>query len=182
MNVVIDTSSLLSLVRYYLPFDNDDKLKKLIQAKVESGEIIVLDKVAEECGYVAGGVVLKDLPFLADKKNLTKTTELFPPKAFFNMLDNQFVNFAIIRKLNLTVEEYEARKAAYLENADAKIILYAYMQNKLGNPFTLVSEESSAGNDDKMFKKIPSICTTIGLNCIQLPELLRRFGEIQVKF
>lgn len=82
MNVVIDTSSLLSLVRYYLPFDNDDKLKKLIQAKVESGEIIVLDKVAEECGYVAGGVVLKDLPFLADKKIYQKPLNYFHPKHF----------------------------------------------------------------------------------------------------
>lgn len=182
MTVVIDTSSLLSLVRYYLPFDTEDKLKTLIQAKVESGEIVVLDKVAEECGYVAGGIVLKQLPFLSDKKNQTKTTELFPPKAFFNMLDNQFVNFAIIRKLNLTVEEYEARKSAYLDNADAKIILYAFTQNKLGKPVTVVSEESSAGNDDKMFKKIPTICRSISINCIQLPELLQKFNEIEVRY
>ncbi len=182
MNVVIDTSSLLSLVRYYLPFDKENKLKTLIQAKVESGEIIVLDKVAEECGYVAGGIVLQQLDFLADKKNQTKTTDLFPPKAFFNMLDNQFVNFAIIRKLNLTVEEYEARKAAYLENADAKIILYAYMQNKLGKTVTVVSEESSMGNDDKMYRKIPAICSSIGINCIQLPELLQKYNEIEVTF
>ena len=182
MKVVIDTSSLLSLVRYYLPFDTDDKLKKLFQSKVESGEIVVPDKVAEECGYVAGGIVLKELPFLADKKTQTKTNELFPPKAFFNMLDNQFINFAVVGKLYLTVEEYEARKTAYLENADAKIILYAYTQNKLGKPVTVVSEESSAGNDDKMYKKIPTICNAIGINCIQLPELLRRLGEIQVKF
>ena len=86
------------------------------------------------------------------------------------------------RYWDMTVEEYEARKTAYLENADAKIILYAYTQNKLGKPVTVVSEESSAGNDDKMYKKIPTICNAIGINCIQLPELLRRFGEIQVKF
>jgi len=149
---------------------------------VESGGIIVLDKVAEECGYVAGGIVLEKLPFLSDKKNQTKTTELFPPKAFFNMLDNQFINFAIIRNLNLTFEEYEARKTAYLDNADAKIILYAYSQNKLGNLITVVSEESSAGNDDKMFKKIPTICSNIGINCIQLPELLQMFNEIEVRY
>lgn len=180
MTVVIDTSSLLSLVRYYLPFDNEDKLKTLIQAKVESGEIIVLDKVAEECGYVAGGIVLEMLPFLSDKKNQTKTTELFPPKAFFNMLDYQFVNSQLKSKLNES--EFEARKTAYLENADAKIILYAYAQNRLGIPVTVVSEESSAGNDDKMFKKIPTICSSIGINCIQLPELLQKFNEIEVKF
>lgn len=100
MTVVIDTSSLLSLVRYYLPFDSEDKLKQLFQTKVECGEIVVLDKVAEECGYVAGGIVLEQLPFLAEKQNQTKTTELFPSKAFFNMLDNQFVNSQLKSKLN----------------------------------------------------------------------------------
>ncbi|MFM2292800.1 MAG: hypothetical protein RIS29_2613 [Bacteroidota bacterium] len=180
MNVVIDTSSLLSLVRYYLPFDKEDKLKTLIHAKVESGEIIVLDKVAEECGYVAGGIVLKELPFLAEKHNQTKTTELFPPKAFFNMLDNQFVNSQLKNKLSES--EFEARKTAYLENADAKILLYAYTQNKQSKPFTVVSEESSAGNDDKMFKKIPTICSSISINCIQFPELLQKYNEIEVRF
>ncbi len=115
MNVVIDTSSLLSLVRYYLPFDKEDKLKTLIQTKVESGEIIVLDKVAEECGYVAGGIVLQQLDFLADKKNQTKTTDLFPPKAFFNMLDNQFVNSQLKNKLSES--EYESQKNKYLNSS-----------------------------------------------------------------
>lgn len=182
MTVVIDTSSLLSMVRYYLPFDKENKLKKLFQDKVECGEIIVLDKVAEECGYVSGGIVLEKLPFLAEKKNQTKTIELFPPKAFFHMLDNQFINFAILRKSKLTVEEYNARKRSYLENADAKIILHAYTQIKLNNPVTVVSEESSAGNDDKMYKKIPTICSSISIDCIQLPELLQKYNEIEVKF
>lgn len=180
MKIVIDTSSLLSLVRYYLPFDTEGKLKKLFQIKVECGEIIVLDKVAEECGYVSGGIVLEKLPFLADKKNHTKTTELFPPKTFFNMLDFQFVNAPTKKKLNDS--EFEARKAAYLENADAKIILYAYTQNKLGNTITVVSEESSVGNDDKMFKKIPTICSNIAIDCIQLPELLQKYSELDVRY
>lgn len=180
MTVVIDTSSLLSLVRYYLPFDKENKLNKLFQDKVECGEIIVLDKVAEECGYVSGGIVLKQLSFLSDKKNHTKTTELFPPKAFFNMLDHQFVNSQL--KSKLTESEFEARKKDYLENADAKIILYAYTKNKLGNTLTVVSEESSLPNDDKMYKKIPTICSSISIDCIQLPELLQKYNEIEVKF
>ena len=129
---------------------------------------------------MAGGIVLKELPFLADKKNQTKTNELFPPKSFFNMLDFQFVNAQL--KSKLTESEFEIRKTAYLENADAKIILYAYTQNKLRNNIAVVSEESSAGNDDKMFKKIPTICESISIDCIQLPELLRKFKEIEVKF
>jgi hypothetical protein len=40
MKVVIDTSSLIALVRYYLPFDKDDTLKIFFKKKVETKEII----------------------------------------------------------------------------------------------------------------------------------------------
>lgn len=70
----------------------------------------------------------------------------------------------------------------YLGNADAKLILYAYTQNKLGNTITVVSEESSVGNDDKMFKKIPTICSNIAIVCIQLPELLQKYSELDVRY
>jgi hypothetical protein len=45
MKVIIDTNSLLSLVRYYLPFDKDKILYNFIKNKVQSGEIIIIDKV-----------------------------------------------------------------------------------------------------------------------------------------
>ena len=74
MTVVIDTSSLISLVRYYLPFDKDGKLVETIQSKVVSGEIVVLDKVIEECKYFSGGRVVSKLPFLLDKKPILQST------------------------------------------------------------------------------------------------------------
>ena len=46
MKIVIDTSSLLSLVRYYLPFDKKSLLNNLFKAQIELNNIIVLDKVA----------------------------------------------------------------------------------------------------------------------------------------
>ncbi len=48
MRAVIDTTSLVSFVRYYLPFHKVDKLKKLLEKKFNSGELIVLDKVYDE--------------------------------------------------------------------------------------------------------------------------------------
>jgi hypothetical protein len=44
MNAIIDTSSLLAFVRYYLPFDKSGTFKKLFQTKFEKGEIIILIK------------------------------------------------------------------------------------------------------------------------------------------
>ena len=49
MKAVIDTSSLVSLVRYFLPFDKEGKLKAFLEENILSGNIIVLEQVAEEC-------------------------------------------------------------------------------------------------------------------------------------
>lgn len=61
MTAVIDTSSLISLVRYYLPFDRQNILYDLFQKKIESNQIIVLDKVFDECRYTSQGIVVKKL-------------------------------------------------------------------------------------------------------------------------
>ncbi len=49
MKAVIDTSSLVSLVRYYLPFDKEGKLKAFIEERIEAKELVVLEQVAAEC-------------------------------------------------------------------------------------------------------------------------------------
>jgi hypothetical protein len=51
MKVVIDTNSLFSLVRYYLPFDKKGVLFQFIKSKIGNGDIIIIDKVLEECTY-----------------------------------------------------------------------------------------------------------------------------------
>lgn len=180
MIVVIDTSSLISLVRYYLPFDKEGKLFETIQSKVKSGEIIILDKVVEECKYISGGTVVSTLAFLLEKKNQVKTNELFPNKIFFNMLENQFVNQAIKKKLSAT--EFESHKNRFLESADTKILLYGNSKKKTGTDIVVVTEESVANNDNKAFKKIPAICEMLNIKCLTLPQLLQTYQEIEVRF
>ncbi len=180
MKVVIDTSSMMSLVRYYLPFDKEVKLFDIFQSKVKSGEIILLDKVVDECQYVASGTIVSKLPFLLDKKNQSKTTDFLPNKAFFNMLENQFVNSAIRR--NLTDTEFESQKNTFLESADAKILLYSISKNKNGDEIVVVTEESATNNDNKSFKKIPAICDILGIKCMTLPQLLLTYPEIDLRF
>ena len=53
MKAVIDTSSLVSLVRYFLPFDKEGKLKTFLDENILSGKVIVLEQVAEECKRLA---------------------------------------------------------------------------------------------------------------------------------
>jgi hypothetical protein len=110
MKVAIDTNSLLSLVRYYLPFDKKSVLFNFIKDKFEQGEIIIIDKVFEQCTYNSKGLVIKQLTYLSDKTFLKsaklpyKTDTLIAPSPakFLRQIDNQFVNAIVKRQRKLT--------------------------------------------------------------------------------
>lgn len=158
MRAVIDTSSLVSFVRYYLPFDKAGKLKKLLENKFNLGELILLDKVYEESGRVAKGIVTKELKFLADKKKQVNTDLILPEQKFFNILENQLCYGA--QKNRLTPTQFEKLKEEFLDSADAKLILYCELDKnslELDKPI-LVTEETRTENDSKLFKKLPEIC------------------------
>ena len=180
MRAVIDTTSLVSFVRYYLPFDKADKLKELLEKKFNSGELIVLDKVFEESGRVAKGIVTKELNFLADKKKLVKTDLILPEKKFFNRLENELCYGA--QKGKLTSIQYEIEQQRFLESADAKLILYCDKDKhslELDKPI-LVTEESRTENDGKLFKKLPEICTILNIDYCNLPTLLKDHFQINL--
>ena len=178
MKVVIDTSSLLSLVRYYLPFDRNNILYNFIKSKIESKNILILDKVYEECYYTAKGIVVNTLTYLSKKNNQVKTTNLLPNQKFFNQLENQFINGSVKNKLSEV--EFEDRKNAFLDSADAKLLLYC-LDNK-DKDIVIVSEETESINDNKSFKKLPAICKILELKIITLPEYFEKSESIKFEF
>ena len=190
MIAVIDTSSLLSLVRYYLPFDKKEALLKSIQGKVATGEILIIDKVIEECEYTAKGIVLKSLSFLIDKKfnkkyKLPPNTEFVLPPApakFYRMVDNNFVIAS--QKAQLKTEaEYDSLKNEFLNSADMKIILISLNHISI-NPTVelyLVTEETEQKNDNKLFKKIPSICKDLGITTINVQQLIEKIEGVEIE-
>ena len=183
MKVVVDSSSLLSLVRYYLHFDKNTVLFDFIKRKIEQGEIIIIDKVYEECSYFAKGIVLSKLDYLSDKSFLKnfkipyRTENMIAPSPakFLRQIDNQFVNTVLRKQRNLTDAEYESQKNSYLENADMKIIILALNLIK-------DNEDEDIFNDNKLFKKIPAICKELEIKTMTLPELLSMYDEIKVEF
>lgn len=180
MKAVIDTSSLMALVRYYLPFDKDDSLKDFIQKKVESKEIIIIDKVVIESKRNAKGVIAKSLEFIEDKKNQTKTESLLPEPSFLRDLENRLCYAS--RKNTLTETEFENRKQAFLEDADAKLILFC-LSNKGGldlDKLILVTEETKTDNDGKPFKKLPEMCNLLNIEHCSLPTLLENHYNIKL--
>lgn len=188
MKAIIDTSSLLSLVRYYLPFDNHGVLFNLIKSKIESGEIVILDAVLQECKFVSKKLVVNKLTYLVDRefqKNFeipVKTDELIPlaPQKFLNMLKNQFVIPGQFKRL--TDAEFEVQKSRFLESADAKMIMHCqYMIKDFSDEEVfIVTEESNSENDLKLFKKIPAICQILDIKVLNLPELLSKFKGLDL--
>ena len=190
MKVVIDTNSLLSLVRYYLPFDKNSVLFSFIKEKISSGEIIIIDKILEECEYISKGMVLSSLGFLAEKSFLksfkipVNTEYILPPAPakFYRQIDNQFINGVIKNKL--TPVEYENRKSDFLNSADMRLILFCLNLKKI-NPqqeIYLVTEETQDSNDSKVFKKIPAICRILEIETLNLPQMLDRFDGVDIEF
>jgi hypothetical protein len=190
MKVVIDTNSLLSLVRYYLPFDKKGVLFQFIKSKIEGGDIIIIDKVYEECTYNSKGLVITKLPYLTDKTFLKsskvpyKTDSLLAPSPakFLRQVENQFVNSVVRRQRKLTDTEFENQKNAFLNDADMKQIILCLNLIKDGEQVVLVTEETESSNDNKLFKKIPAICKELEVETMTLPELIAKYDGIDIDF
>lgn len=177
MKAVIDTSSLISFVRYYLPFDKDDKLKMFLETQILSKNIIVLDKVETECERQGKGQVVTALPFIKQAKYKTSTASLIAPKRFHYLIDNNFINGS--EKNRLDEAEYQVVRDNYLQSADCAMILYAY-NNKAREDVVIITEETGFNNDGKAFKKIPENCKAIGIITQTLPEFFKTNGIINL--
>lgn len=180
MRAVIDTTSLVSFVRYYLPFDNADKLKKLLEKKFNTGEVMVLDKVYEESKFVAKRIVIKELKFLTKSPKIINTDLILPEQKFFNRLENELCYGT--QRNKLTSVQYEIEEKKFLETADAKLILFCEKDKnslELDRPI-LVTEETRSENDNKLFKKLPEICEILNIGHCNLPTLLRDHFQINL--
>lgn len=189
MKVVIDTSSLLSLVRYYLPFDKKNILFEIIKTKIADGEILVIDKIIDECEYTSKAIVITTLSFLKDKSfnkihKLPLNTEfILPPSPakFYRMVDNNFV--VNVQKARLSETQYDSLKNDFMNSADMKLILTS-LNLKKDNPkeeIFLVTEETEVSNDNKVFKKIPAICSQLDVQTINIQQLIDKFDEINIE-
>lgn len=178
MIAIIDTSSLLAFIRYYLPFDTNGTFKTLLHSKIVSGEVLILDKIVDESKYQSQGIILKELEFLTEKKNHVKTSELLPTKTFFNLLEHQFCNKDVKKLKGITESEFELEKTKFLNGADCNLLLCA-ISLKSKSP-VIVTEETVNANDGKLFKKIPDNCKSISVACCTLPVYFKDHLQIDL--
>lgn len=179
MAIVIDTCSLVSLAKNYLPLDKNGSLMNFIHEKFETKEWIMLDAIQRESQYTSQGIVMKAMSFLKDSAYVIKTNEMFPhsTRKLDNMLDR---NFSIpVLKRELSDEEYIVQKDIFLKSGDGKILVYCLKMKSDANLFSelcVLTEESRVSNDGKLFKKLPLICEHLGIKVIALPDYLEVNG------
>ena len=173
---LIDTNSWLIIVRYYLTFDEHNKLFEFLEESLENESIVLIDKVFTECKYQASGIALKKLPFLTNKSLHIKTNEVLPYPKFFNLLDNQFCDS--FQRKQLEDYEFEQLKTNHTESADVKLVLLAKALMQKNEVF-LITEETRKQNDRKPFCKIPVMCDELKINCVSIAKFLKE-SELQI--
>lgn len=185
MKTIIDTSSLLALVRYYLPFDINNTLYNHLKTEILEKRIIIVNNVIEESKYISKKIIREKLVYLFDsslKSCLIKEDNMVflkPPKTFFNDLDNRFLVNGV--KSKLRKEEYDNLRNKFLNSADSQIILYADYLKRTNEDVQVLTEETPTSNDCKIFKKIPSICKMINVEALSLPKYLESLSDISIE-
>lgn len=189
MRYLMDTSSLISLARYYLEFEND-KLIELFKGKFQSGEFVLLDAVYLECKRTAKGIGLEKLPFLMEKAflkacKIPEDTEFLIPskqKQFYHFVLNDFTNPSV--KRSISKDQFEILKEGFFKSADFKLVLRAWNGEHMDDhrKCCIVTEETLTPNDHKLYRKIPKMCDLAGLAVMNLRDLLKQFRmNVEVK-
>jgi hypothetical protein len=78
--------------------------------------------------------------------------------------------------------EFENQKNLFIESADMKQVIFSLNLKKKGEQVILVTEETENSNDNKLFKKIPSICKELEIETMTLPELIAKYDGIDIGF
>lgn len=173
--MIIDTCSLVSLAKQYLPLDNVNCIEPFVTTEIKEGRLIILDSIQEECKYVSGGIVMEKFPVLKDNSFVINTEKIVPrsPRTFFNKLDNNYC-VSLIKK-TLTTDQYERQKIDFLSTGDGRMILYInnMVQEK---SITVITEESRSQNDAKLFKKLPLILDQMDVKAITVSDYLKING------
>lgn len=162
---LFDTCSLIALARYYILFDSQGKLGDFIHKGFEIKEFIMLEQVKNECKQVSKGLVFQKLPQLKDIKSM-KFNEVITDK-IHRLIDNNFI-VSKSQKDRLESVEYESQKSNFINGTDFNLI-YCAMKNH----YTIITEETTTINDNKLFKKISLLCEAQGIECMSISKLLQ---------
>ena len=70
-----------------------------------------------------------------------------------------------------------------MNSADMRMILTSIILKKdnTTEEVYLVTEETEQGNDNKLFKKIPAICSQLDIQTLNIQQLIDKFDGINIE-
>ncbi len=181
----IDTCTLIKLVKDYIRFDKSGVLQDKVRELFISDAWILVWSVYKEITHPNHPEVIKQLPFLCISKGYKKKLQF--EKIYGGPIPDDWKVPSNFGKLEKRHRKEQIKK--FQDSGDCQLILYALRIKRANRAISVVvTEETSISDYDdtkyrKPFKKIPDICDKEGIECISLPELLRKFGmQVNYKF
>ncbi|MDD3083986.1 MAG: DUF4411 family protein [Candidatus ainarchaeum sp.] len=175
--LIIDTCSIRDFFKFYLfKSDNQEIFQGLLNffvKKVESGEIIIIDKVWEELpNWTRYKLSIKISKYIIDTKNLFNNVE--------QIIDDNKRN-DILNKMDSNKQTIELDKYAFGPIAD--IYLLAYSANlKNQNVDNILVTEESKRDDGKILPKLPELCEKENIEYQNIPKILFNFYKDELNF
>lgn len=181
--VIVDASSIINFVKYYHRYYSSGEyktifngLKDFLVEKIQSGKIILIDKVANELKSSMYDVFKEEV-----KDQIIDTLELFDEvqsliKTYYLSENEKFYNDDQV-KIDAEMEKFENTYA------DLFIVAHAKKLKAEGKKVLIISEEMP-WKDKKLIPKIPYICKKDNENvfCRQLPFALFEHYKDELTF
>ncbi len=177
--LVIDSSSLINFLRYYYFDKNDEntinrKLYNFILNKIVNKEIYVIDKVYNELNNPETILLKKEI-----RKVTLESIYLFPKvedliKEHYIKSNEKYWGNDILL-IEPEIHKYQDKYA------DLYLIALCLELLGNGNNVVLICEETLS-RDDKLIKKIPTICRKENIECRNLPYMLFTIYKTELVF
>ena len=163
--VVIDSNSLINIIKYYSKLKKFDKLKDLLNNKIKNGEIIVLDKVVSELnGYRGQNNALVQYTGITTGLNTIFLLTDFHKTQNWYLQQNE-MRFRNPNHIQREKDEFQNT------HADLFLVLYCLHLKNQNEDVVLVTDESF-GRDGKLYKKIPQICNEEGIDFLHSSDFI----------
>jgi hypothetical protein len=179
--LIVDSNSLINFFYYYYSSKNNSskifgELLNFLIDKIDSGEVIVIDKVFNEFSdnpereFLKKSIKrhVKDTLFLFDK------VQQLMIEHYREDIAEKYYNGKPI-ELELEYKKYEEKYA------DLYLVAYCQYLNGIKEKTILITEENR-GDDKKLFEKIPVICVKHNIEYRNLPYSLFNTYKDELNF
>lgn len=153
---LIDTNIFIESAYRFYAFDICPGFWEFLNKCARLDSIKSIDKVYDE--------------ITSNNSNLQEFKERLNNREFFLSIENiGLESYAIISQTLRTMQYTDIAIKNFSSGADYFLVALAYQES-----YTIVTHEAKSGNNAKNTIKIPNVCESLEIDCIDIAEFLRR--------